>query len=42
VQGLLIGRASFEAKTLVDVVSQVLINPKKNILKTYGIHKKTA
>ncbi len=42
VQGLLIGRASFEPKTLVDVVSQVLINPKKNILKTYGIHKKVA
>lgn len=41
VQGLLIGRASFDAKTLTDVVKQILINPKKNILKTYGIHKKT-
>lgn len=41
VQGLLIGRASFESKTLTEVVKNILINPKKNILKTYGIHKKT-
>lgn len=40
VQGLLIGRASFDAETLSSVVKQVLINPKKNILQTYGIHKK--
>lgn len=42
VQGLLIGRASFDAVTLGKVVKQALINPKKNILKTYGIHKKIA
>lgn len=40
VQGLLIGRSSFEPKNLLDVISEVLINPKKNILKTYGIYKK--
>lgn len=42
VQGLLIGRASFDATMLARVVDSVLINPKKNILKTYGIYKKTA
>ncbi|MES2985930.1 MAG: triose-phosphate isomerase family protein [Patescibacteria group bacterium] len=39
VQGLLIGRASFEAKTLVAIAKEILINPKKNILKTYGTKK---
>lgn len=39
VQGLLIGRASFESKTLNEVIKNILINPKKNILKTYGTKK---
>lgn len=39
VQGLLIGRASFESKTLVQVIQNILINPKKNILNTYGNKK---
>lgn len=39
VQGLLIGRASFESKTLIEVIKNILINPKKNILKTYGTKK---
>ncbi len=42
VQGLLIGRASFDAVVLSNVVKNILINPKKNILKTYGIHKKNS
>ncbi|MES2623482.1 MAG: triose-phosphate isomerase family protein [Patescibacteria group bacterium] len=42
VQGLLIGRASFEPKTLVEVIKNILINPKKNILKTYGTRKELA
>lgn len=42
VDGLLIGRASFDPETLSKVVANVLINPKKNILKTYGIHKKNS
>ena len=41
VQGLLIGRASFDASTLSSIVKNILINPKKNILKTYGSYKKT-
>jgi triosephosphate isomerase len=41
VQGLLIGRASFDPSTLACVIKNILINPKKNILKTYGTHKKT-
>lgn len=40
VQGLLIGRVSFEAESLAKVVRAILINPKKNILKTYGVPKK--
>lgn len=40
VQGLLIGRVSFEAESLAKVVQTILINPKKNILKTYGTPKK--
>lgn len=40
VQGLLIGRVSFEAESLVKVIQAILINPKKNILKTYGSSKK--
>lgn len=40
VQGLLIGRVSFEAESLSKVVQAILINPKKNILKTYGATKK--
>ncbi len=40
VQGLLIGRVSFEADTLAKVIQAILINPKKNILKTYGTPKK--
>lgn len=39
VQGLLIGRASFEPNTLIEVIQNILINPKKNILKTYGTKK---
>lgn len=39
VQGLLIGRASFEPKTLVEVIKNILINPKKNILNIYGTKK---
>lgn len=41
VQGLLIGRASFDSSVFSKVVTGTLINPKKNILKTYGIHKKS-
>jgi triosephosphate isomerase (TIM) len=41
VQGLLIGRASFDPSVLSRVVKNILINPKKNILKTYGTYKKT-
>ncbi len=40
VQGLLIGRVSFESDTLAKVIQAILINPKKNILKTYGASKK--
>lgn len=40
VQGLLVGRVSFEAESLVRLIQSILINPKKNILKTYGNSKK--
>lgn len=39
VQGLLIGRASFQPDTLIEIIQSILINPKKNILKTYGTKK---
>lgn len=40
VQGLLIGRASWEPQSLSEIIKSVLINPKKNILKQYGANKK--
>ncbi len=40
VQGLLIGRASWDPQSLSAIIKSVLINPKKNILKQYGTHKK--
>ncbi len=39
-QGLLIGRASWNAESLSAIIKSVLINPKKNILKQYGSAKK--
>lgn len=40
VQGLLIGRASWQPQSLCDISKSVLINPKRNILKHYGPIKK--
>ena len=39
VQGLLIGRASWENESLISIIKNIIINPKKNILKVYGNKK---
>ena len=39
VQGLLIGRASWDNDSLVSIIKNIIINPKKNILKVYGNKK---
>lgn len=39
VQGLLIGRASWEVDSLVSIIKKVIINPKKSLLKVYGNKK---
>jgi triosephosphate isomerase (TIM) len=39
VQGLLIGRASWEVDSLVSIIKNIIINPKKSLLKVYGNKK---
>lgn len=39
VQGLLIGRASWENDSLISIIKNVIINPKKNLLQVYGNKK---
>ena len=39
VQGLLIGRASWEVESLVKIIKNISINPKKSLLKVYGNKK---
>lgn len=39
VQGLLIGRASWEVDSLVKIIKNIIINPKKSLLKVYGNKK---
>ncbi len=39
VQGLLIGRASWEVDSLVSIIKNVIINPKKSLLQVYGNKK---
>jgi triosephosphate isomerase len=39
VQGLLIGRASWEVESLIKIIKNVIVNPKKNLLKVYGNKK---
>ena len=39
VQGLLIGRASWEVDSLVNIIKNIIINPKKSLLKVYGNKK---
>jgi triosephosphate isomerase len=39
VQGLLIGRASWEYESLVKIIKNIIINPKKSLLKVYGNKK---
>ncbi len=39
VQGLLIGRASWENDSLLSIVKNIIISPKKNILQVYGNKK---
>lgn len=39
VQGLLIGRASWEVDGLVNIIKNIIINPKKSLLKVYGNKK---
>ncbi len=39
VQGLLIGRASWENESLISIIKNIIINPKKNLLKVYGNKK---
>ena len=39
VQGLLIGRASWEVESLIKIIKNVIVNPKKSLLKVYGNKK---
>lgn len=39
VQGLLIGRASFEVESLVKIIKNIIVNPKKSLLQVYGNKK---
>ncbi len=39
VQGLLIGRASWEVDSLVKIIKNIIVNPKKSLLKVYGNKK---
>lgn len=39
VQGLLIGRASCEVESFVKIIKNVIVNPKKSLLKVYGNKK---
>lgn len=39
VQGLLIGRASWEVNSLIKIIKNVIVNPKKSLLKVYGNKK---
>jgi triosephosphate isomerase len=39
VQGLLIGRASFEVDSLVKIIKNIIVNPKKSLLQVYGNKK---
>ena len=39
VQGLLIGRASWEVDSLIKIIKNVIVNPKKSLLKVYGNKK---
>ncbi len=38
-QGLLIGRASWEVESLVKIIKNIIVNPKKSLLKVYGNKK---
>ncbi len=39
VQGLLIGRASWEVESLVKIIKNSIVNPKKSLLQVYGNKK---
>lgn len=39
VQGLLIGRASWEVDSFIKIIKNVIVNPKKSLLKVYGNKK---
>lgn len=39
VQGLLIGRASWEVDSFIKIIKNILVNPKKSLLKVYGNKK---
>lgn len=39
VQGLLIGRSSWENESLISIIKNIIINPKKNLLQVYGNKK---
>lgn len=39
VQGLLIGRASWEVESLVKIIKNIIVNPKKSLLQVYGNKK---
>ncbi len=39
VQGLLIGRASWEVDSLIKIIKNTIVNPKKSLLKVYGNKK---